>query len=515
MSGKGALRLSIPTKIFLGYTVIVGVVTSILVYNFTRLSKHYEDVAVINRGLVPLRLTLSNTESELRSYLLLLAEQDPVVLRSALLLSEAIGPVPQRVAEGFETSLQVIDELAARALTEDQSELLGNLRRTVEVLSARSFELAERSAELRRVLDGPRDPESIEELRSRLSQSLVSMQGQIASLNRQTGAVVSEALAYATQRQRRSVTVAVVTTALAMGVALLVMLWAARVLRPLTTLTAGVRRLREGAYDTVPVKRRDEIGELATEFNTMVRALEERDRRLREGQEALIAAERLAAIGRMTSQVTHEIRNPLSAIALNIELLEDVLRTDVSGVPDEAFATMAAVTAEIDRLTEITQEYLQFAGLPRPRRRTEDLNEIVAAAVEFQRSDLAQSGVAVDLSLAPELPTLELDEGQLRQALLNLLRNASEAMPGGGRIGVTTRREAGAVALDVSDEGGGMSPEVREHIFDPFFTTKPQGTGLGLPLTAQIVSQHGGEITCRTSPRGTVFAIRFPLAGSD
>ena len=231
-----------------------------------------------------------------------------------------------------------------------------------------------------------------------------------------------------------------------MLVALFVMFWSARTLRPLTRLTEGVKKLRGGAFETVDITARNEIGVLAGEFNQMVGALLERDRRLEHAYKTAIEAERLAAIGRLTSQITHEIRNPLSSIALNIELLEEEIQS-TDREPTEAISAMRAITREIDQLTNITEEYLRFARLPRPKTQPEDLNYLVKELMEFHRRELDRSGVEIELKLARELPKVIVDGGQLRQAILNLIRNAQEAMPSGGRIEVMTNALEGEVEL--------------------------------------------------------------------
>ena len=127
---------------------------------------------------------------------------------------------------------------------------------------------------------------------------------------------------------------------------------------------------------------------------------------------------------------------------------------------------------------------------------------------EFVRRELEQHGIELELDVAPDLPTVLADEGQLRQALLNLIRNAREAMPKGGRIAVRVRRaDDGGVALVVDDEGSGIDPRFVEHLFEPFFTTKTHGTGLGLAITQQIAKAHGGSIDCE--PRADGHGTRF------
>ena len=285
----------------------------------------------------------------------------------------------------------------------------------------------------------------------------------------------------------------------------LVTAWAVLTLRPLRRLHDGVRSVAAGNYrQRVAVSGGTEVADLAREFNAMAEAIHDREL-------DLVRSERLAAVGKMAAVITHEVRNPLSSIGLNAELLEETLAASGS---KEAVGLCRSIVKEVDRLTAITEEYLRFARLPRPRLEREQLNSIVAGVVAFQREDLASRGVRVDARLDDSLPPVDADEAQLRQALMNLMRNAADAMRGGGALTVATRRAVdGAVEVSVEDTGAGISSENLSRIFEPFFSTKEGGTGLGLALTQQIVNEHGGSIEVASRPgRGTTFTLKLPAA---
>lgn len=242
---------------------------------------------------------------------------------------------------------------------------------------------------------------------------------------------------------------------------------------------------------------RDE-GEVLLVADDVTDALRTKDR--------LIHTERLAAIGRMAAHVTHEVRNPLSSIGLNVEMLEDEL-SDTGD--EEARALMRAIQREVDRLTGITEEYLRLARLPQPRLEADDLGELIRSVAQFVRREMEASKVELKIEVG-ELPSVAFDEAQLRQALLNLLRNAREAM-GEGVVSLRASAVEGGVEIRVADRGPGIPAAERERIFDLFFTTKERGTGLGLPLTHQIVEAHSGRIECAANPEGgTVFTIWLP-----
>ncbi|MFZ1863201.1 MAG: ATP-binding protein [Polyangiales bacterium] len=223
----------------------------------------------------------------------------------------------------------------------------------------------------------------------------------------------------------------------------------------------------------------------------------------------LIQTERLAAIGRMAAHVTHEVRNPLSSIGLNVDMLGD----EVQGSGPESLRLIESIQQELERLESITEEYLRLARLPQPTLTPEDPSELLRDIAEFVQREMGSAGVELRLDLAPHLPEVAMDEPQLRQALLNLLRNAREAMPDGGTAKLEASRYDGGVRIQVHDEGAGIDEEEREHVFDLFYTTKERGTGLGLPLTQQIVVAHGGHIACKPRhPHGTTFEIWLPAA---
>jgi two-component system NtrC family sensor kinase len=283
-----------------------------------------------------------------------------------------------------------------------------------------------------------------------------------------------------------------------------------RTLRPLGVLRRRVREVAGGEYaHRTGVDSRDEIGDLAREFDAMAGALQERE-------QALIRSERLAAVGRMAAQITHEVRNPLASIGLYAELLGDEI-VDKGAEPRRL---VTSIISEVDRLTEITETYLRFSRLPTAKLEREDVGAIVTAVLEFARAELSQKGITLEIDVGADLPEILADESQLRQAVLNLVRNAREAMPGGGRLqvaldvvaaGGATGSTGQSVRLRIGDTGPGIVRENLGKIFDPFFSTKDKGTGLGLALVQQIVVEHGARIEVQTAPtQGTTFAITFP-----
>jgi signal transduction histidine kinase len=178
----------------------------------------------------------------------------------------------------------------------------------------------------------------------------------------------------------------------------------------------------------------------------------------------------------------------------------------------EAKTLVTAIKTEVDRLTELSERYLSVARRSRPRLEEEDLVEIAGGVLTTLQPDLVKHGVTAKL-IADQPVRCWVDEAQLRQVLINLVRNAREAVGNGGQIEVTiVPPRNGRVELWIDDEGKGLDPSVREHLFEPFFTTKKHGTGLGLAITREIIEAHAGQIRCESRvPRGTRFVITLPV----
>ena len=293
---------------------------------------------------------------------------------------------------------------------------------------------------------------------------------------------------------------------IAVVLGLLVTVWVVITLRPLRRLRDGARRIAAGDYASrIPEKGPIEVLELAREFNSMGRAVEEREREL-------VRSERLAAVGKMAAMITHEVRNPLSSIGLNTELLED----ELAGDAEEARTLCRSIHREVDRLTAITEEYLAFARLPKPKLAAEPINPMVGALARFVREDLAAKRVTLVTDLAADEPIAQIDAGQIRQCLINLVRNASDAVAAndGGTVTLRTRTAGSRVEIAVEDDGIGIPNELQPRLFDPFFSTKESGSGLGLALTQQIVRDHGGDLRVESAVgRGTTFTVSVPVGG--
>lgn len=231
--------------------------------------------------------------------------------------------------------------------------------------------------------------------------------------------------------------------------------------------------------------------------------------RLQTTFEQLRRADRLAALGELSAGIAHEIRNPLASVKGSIEILEPEIPADH---PKREFIEI--IKEETGRLNKIVGEFLRFARPPEPSVEPASINGILETTLTLIQNETEKSGIRVHTDLDPDLPPLSLDPSQIRQVLLNVLINAIQAMPEGGRLEVSTqyRRSSGTVRIEVADTGCGADSSMLERIFDPFFSTKAEGTGLGLSISHQLVERHRGRIAAlRNDAGGLTLRIDLPI----
>lgn len=226
-------------------------------------------------------------------------------------------------------------------------------------------------------------------------------------------------------------------------------------------------------------------------------------------QQRLAQSERLALIGQMLAQITHEVRNPLNALSLTAELLaEDLEQLDHTRA-SESWELLATISNEIERLTEVTEHYLQLARRPKANLVTTSLREVIGDIDRLVRPEISACKAELTISCDENI-MVAADGNQLRQALLNLIRNAMEA--GSQGISLVVEQDATAVSILVSDDGPGLNEEDTQRAFEPFWSSKAQGTGLGLAITRQIVEDHGGTISAAPNmPSGLTIIVKLPV----
>jgi signal transduction histidine kinase len=229
------------------------------------------------------------------------------------------------------------------------------------------------------------------------------------------------------------------------------------------------------------------------------------------GDSEASAAEHYTELAVLAGGLAHEIKNPLSTIRLNMELLAEDFAESPALRDRRAYAKIQLVQAECLRLENLLNDFLRFARLGQMSLEPADLNAEVARALDFFQPKADESKIDVIRYLDPELPTVQLDRETFQAALLNLILNAQQAMPEGGQLVIRTREIPGAVILDLIDTGCGIEPEVERKMFEAFYSTKPGGSGLGLPTARRIVEAHGGKIFVESEAgRGTKFTIVLP-----
>jgi signal transduction histidine kinase len=217
-------------------------------------------------------------------------------------------------------------------------------------------------------------------------------------------------------------------------------------------------------------------------------------------------------IARLAGGLAHEIKNPLSTIRLNMELLAEDLEDVATPAGRRALKRVETVRRECQRLQSLLDDFLNFAKARRLQLEPTDLNHQIDDVLEFFAPEAKDGGVEVVRYLDPELPRVLIDREAFRQALLNLVINAKQAMPEGGQLVVRTASQGETVAIYLIDTGVGMDQATMSRMFEEFFSTKPGGSGLGLPTTEKIIGAHGGQISVQSEMgRGTQFKILLPV----
>jgi signal transduction histidine kinase len=315
--------------------------------------------------------------------------------------------------------------------------------------------------------------------------------------------------------------------------------WLAASVRPLEVLAQVMRSISQKGLDETVVRKlielpggSDEVGSLSRESQKMAASLLDKSKALTEQklnlerahqelarqneelkstQAKLIHSEKLSLVGRMAAQMAHEIRNPLNALNLHAELLEDQLRAD-----PEARAGLEPLRKEINRLIDVTESYLDLSRGPRLKKASVQLNEVAEEIHDLYEPLLKEKGIYFTCDLG-DLPPLTVDRAQFSQLLGNLVKNASEAFEGSSRSAKYVRLithfnpELGQVSVSVMDNGEGIPIDQQKNVFTPFFTSKAQGTGLGLTFSRQVVEAHGGEMVFDSAPKqGTKFTLKLP-----
>jgi signal transduction histidine kinase len=233
-----------------------------------------------------------------------------------------------------------------------------------------------------------------------------------------------------------------------------------------------------------------------------------RDRSLHDKEES-------ALVGTIASGLAHEIRNPLSTLRMNLQLLREDWANPITEREQNGRKRIDVLLRETERMENVVSDFVRFAAGHALRLERTNLNDLVGELLDFLSPQAERAKIRLHREFAPALPAIDVDPNLIRQAVLNLLVNAQQVMPSGGDLTVRTLSNGQHVKISVTDTGPGIPLEHREKIFNLYFSTKPGGTGLGLPMVKKIVEEHQGEIQVESQPnRGATFTICLKKPGS-
>ena len=312
-------------------------------------------------------------------------------------------------------------------------------------------------------------------------------------------------------RENRARTIALASLIFAAGIIFSYAL-ASRYVGPIHEVAAAAQNIAARGLEPVPeAPRRDEIGLLTRSFNEMVSQLG----RAREREAELNRLERFTALGQLAGGLAHEIKNPLNFISLAVDSLRARYAPQIASDRDNFMRQIAMIKDEIRRLSELTQSFLIYGRPIEIHPAPTDVRAIVQDVLTLSESKLRSQGIIVREN-GGEVPTLlNVDGEKIRTCFVNVVANATQAMPDGGALDIGFHQNNGSLVIDFSDSGAGIEPEVARRVFEPFFTTKREGIGIGLFLSKAIVEKHGGAIAIAPNPagKGTTVTFTFPSAG--
>jgi len=529
------MRVSLPARIFAAFAALLLIFGAVSVHGAWALNRLGERLSVIHTSLLPLPALLSDIKSELRALDEVVEPRDLPTLRRALLVSQRAHPSMDVLAARFASVREALERGGdAPALVDCVASLDGldvrraELARWMGTLTTRVSQPPEERLETGLAAPAEAPQATWVDAQRSVQERLGALGLEVSRFELKTAGETSAALeAFAAQEQRALWSTLLLTlSGLAIGLALTI--GAGLTLRPLGVLRDAVGRMARGDFEAprlaaqgagaqrgLGLKANNELGDLAADIERMAEAIRLRDQRLADQQREILHQERLATVGRLAAQITHELRNPLSSIGLNSELLMEELDHLQGGV--EARTLLSSIIVEVERLREITEAYLGFARLPRPEPLPCDLNAIAAELLDFVRAEMERARVRTRLDPDRAVRLALADPNQVRAALLNLLRNAREALGGReGHIVLRVRSLGDAATVEVLDDGPGFSPDARAHLFEPFYSTRPQGTGLGLSYVRKIVTAQGGAVDVEDAPGGgALVRVSLPLANSE
>lgn len=535
------MRLSLVTRVSGTYLFLLLLLAGVAGFSVWSLNGMRREVGLLKQGLLPASSRIEQFNQELTRCTLALKKGSH---RDLVWLSHYLPEMGVfETLDGLRTSFQILasnsdmqpDVKASFRELEEQLVRLNSGHQFFEILSLTDWKakeewagLSNRELFLRAVEDfadarnrlwSTEPVDSTNPTARRLGVLLQVLRKEGLRIETQLDLASNQGLTLARERGESALTVSVVLAATSLVVILVIFVLLQRWLKPLGELRRYAQRLSLGNYDhPLPRTASDEIGVLAQELSRMAQRLKEREEMIRNQAKELVRSDRFSTIGKMSTQIAHEIRNPLNAMGLKLELLEESVEDLSASLPqaehDSMKTAIVSITREIDRLREITDYYLKFAKFPKVEKELVDLSMILGDLVAFYREEAERRTIAIETEFQSPL-RCQADANLIRHATANLLRNSIEALHGEGtkegQIVVKCWKAGDKVYITVRDNGPGISVEHLEHIFEPFYSNKKSGTGLGLTLVQQILHEHGGEVRCSSQVgQGATFHMTFP-----
>ena len=224
-----------------------------------------------------------------------------------------------------------------------------------------------------------------------------------------------------------------------------------------------------------------------------------------------INSERLAFIGTLAGGLAHEIKNPLSTLNINLQLLQEELESMTGENSKRVYRKTQVLQKEVQRLEQILNDFLRFARGQKLELKDHDINEILDEVADFVTPEIKQKKILILKSYDADLPQCHLDSNLIKQAILNIIINAEQAMENGGELMIRTSKDKKYIQIDITDTGPGIPKDIIDKIFQVYFSTKKTGTGLGLPTAKRIIEDHRGTISVQSEEgKGTNFSIKLP-----
>jgi len=289
-----------------------------------------------------------------------------------------------------------------------------------------------------------------------------------------------------------------------------------RVLFPLRGMVADAQLYRGVHRTDGNSSEEDELRIMGHHLRTLMSDVSDTRSRLDRSRDQLLAAEKLASVGKLAASVAHEIRNPLTAMKMWLFSIAEAVRGNA-----DLGRKIGIISEEIARLESIVRNFLEFSRPLTLHRQPQDVSTVIEQTLELLGPRFQGEKICITYSPKPALPPVMADAAQLKQVLLNLLGNAADAMTGGGEIRISTNAEKDGngrsmLVVRICDTGPGMPQEIQSRIFEPFFTTKENGSGLGLCIAAQVMARHDGGLVLESSTeKGTTFAVWMPVAPEE